>query len=129
MSARPTKCAAGIAVVCAVLGFNADAQGQNSPLLIFGGQGHKTFLGCLNCNRFSTSSICNQLGEKGSKFNAESIWNQFGTYGSEFSSDSPWNKFSTTAPIIVDQQGRSYGYLSANNSTQTELGLVASWHC
>ena len=81
-------------------------------LLLFGGDNHKTFLGCLNCGKFDSGSICNK----------------FGTYGSKFSSESPWNKFSSSAPIIVDQNGGSYGYFSTNkfHSDRTRIqGYVA----
>ena len=86
----------------------------NQALLLFGGNNHKTFLGCLNCAKSDDASICNKFGTYGSKFNEESIWNKFGTYGSKFNNESPWNKFSTSAPIIVDMNGNSYGYFSAN---------------
>ena len=82
-------------------------------LLLFGGEDHKTFLGCLNCAARDTSSVCNKYG-KGSKYDSDSIWNKYGDFGSKYSSDSPWNKFTNSAPIIVDKDGASYGYFSAN---------------
>src|SRR5579864_1290278 len=85
-----------------------------TALLLFGASDHKTFLGCLNCGKFDSGSVCNAFGTNGSKFAADSIWNKFGTFGSKFSSDSPWNKFSSDGPIIVDKEGTSYGYFSAN---------------
>jgi hypothetical protein len=101
-------------LACLFLPVSPTLRGQDKALLLFGGQDHKTFLGCLNCNRFQSSSVCNKFGEFGSKFPSDSIWNKFGNYGSKFSSDSPWNKFSTTAPIIADRDGNSYGYFSTN---------------
>ncbi len=59
-----------------------------TQLLLYDNDGEKH--GCLNCNSFSSDSVCNQFGEFGSEFRTESIWNQFGT-GSEFDSESPWN--------------------------------------
>jgi hypothetical protein len=35
-------------------------------LLIFGGDKHDVFLGCLNCNKYESSSIWNKYGENGS---------------------------------------------------------------
>ena len=70
----------------------------NQALLLFGGNDHKTFLGCLNCVKSDDASICNK----------------FGTYGSKFNEVSPWNKFSNSAPIIVDKNGNTYGYFSTN---------------
>jgi len=83
-------------------------------LLIFGGKNHKTFLGCLNCNNFESKSIWNSFGKYGNRFNSNSIWNQFGNFGSEFSADSPWNEFASNPPIIVDKNGKFYGYLTRN---------------
>ncbi len=58
--------------------------------------------------------MCNELGKYGSALNSDSIWNGFGTYGSSFSQYSPWNSFTEKAPIIVDRDGKSYGYFSVN---------------
>jgi hypothetical protein len=48
----------------------------------------------------------------------------FGTFGSEFNSHSPWNGFTNEAPIIVDKDGNSYGYFSANefHHDRTRIG-------
>jgi hypothetical protein len=62
----------------------------------------------------SPASVCNELGKYGSALNSNSIWNSFGKYGSSFSEYSPWNSFTDKAPIIVDRDGKSYGYFSAN---------------
>ena len=83
-------------------------------LLLFGGSDHRTFLGCLNCDSNSQSSIWNPYGKYGSPYNSESIWNKYGNYGSEYSSYSPWNKYTSTPPIVVDRSGKSYGYLTIN---------------
>ena len=95
-------------------------------LLLFGGQDHKVFLGCLDCNRFDATSLCNAFGEFGSKFNQDSIWNRFGTYGSMFSQYSPWNQFSQHAPIIVDDSGNSFGYFTINalHHDRTRIGWL-----
>ena len=91
------------------------ATANNTPLLLFGATDHKTFLGCLNCSQYDSGSVCNQYGVNGSAYSSASIWNEYGTFGSQYSSDSPWNRYSSSAPIIVDQSGNSYGYFSANH--------------
>ena len=106
--------AATLIFVCVIVGIQPQARAQDKALLLFGGDDHKTFLGCLNCNKFSGVSLCNKFGQFGSKFNSESIWNRFGDFGSKFNSDSPWNKFTDSAPIIADKDGNSFGYFSAN---------------
>ena len=94
-----------------VLSSTANAQ----ELLLFGGTGHDVFLGCFNCNEYSSESICNEFGA-GSAFKSDSIFNEFGQFGSEFSSSSPWNEFSSSndVPVLVDRQGGFYGYFTIN---------------
>jgi hypothetical protein len=97
-----------------VLGFPAIVHSQTMALLLFGGDNHKTFLGCLNCTKYDSGSICNKYGEAGSKYNSDSIWNRYGDVGSKYSPNSPWNKYAASAPVIVDNSGNFYGYLTAN---------------
>ena len=94
-----------------VLSSTANAQ----ELLLFGGNGHDVFLGCLNCNEYNSESICNEFGA-GSAFKSDSIFNEFGPFGSEFSSSSPWNQFSISndVPVLVDRHGGFYGYFTIN---------------
>jgi hypothetical protein len=58
-------------------------------LLLFGGQDHEDFLGCLNCVDSSPASVYNDLGKYGSSLNSNSIWNSLGKYGSSLSQYSP----------------------------------------
>ena len=62
----------------------------------------------------SPESVCNDIGEHGSDIAVNSIWNDIGLFGSDISPMSPWNDISQDAPIIVDPDGRSYGYFSVN---------------
>jgi hypothetical protein len=99
-------------VACSISGSILHAQ-STTALLLFGGKDHKTFLGCLNCSSTSSSSVCDPYGS-GSKYQSDSIWNKYGDFGSKYEENSPWNKYSDDAPIIVDKDGNSYGYFSAN---------------
>jgi hypothetical protein len=101
-------------LACNYLALGAPPQAPPKALLLYGGKDHKAFLGCLNCVKTSEVSVCNALGKYGSSFNSESIWNGFGDYGSSFSDYSPWNSFTDKAPIVVDRDGKSYGYFSVN---------------
>jgi hypothetical protein len=107
------NCVGVLLITCLCLVPRATPQAPKA-LLLFGGKDHKDFLGCLNCVDTSAPSVCNDIGKYGSTFESNSIWNSFGTYGSSFSEYSPWNSFSDTAPIIVDRDGKSYGYFSVN---------------
>jgi hypothetical protein len=81
---------------------------------IYGGRDHDVYLGCLNCDKFNSSSIWNAYGTYGSRYNTNSIWNAYGTYGSKYNSYSPWNSYSNDSPVIVDKEGNFYGYFTLN---------------
>ena len=83
-------------------------------LLLFGGDGHKVFLGCLNCNEFEPGSVLNKYGDHGSPYQEASIFNRYGEFGSAYSAHSACNSYATDPPIIVDQQGVAYGRLTLN---------------
>jgi hypothetical protein len=94
-------------------------------LLLYGGDYHDQFLGCINCSDTSKVSIWNTLGKYGNDLNSDCIWNSLGKYGNNISSYSPWNSTASYPPIIVDQQGRSYGYLTANSwKNPSKLGIA-----
>ncbi len=87
---------------------------QTPPHLLFGGgRSHDTFLGCLNCDRFDSTSVCNEYGQFGNVFRPTSIWNPYGP-NSMYSQTSPWNQFAIYPPVIVDRDGNFYGYFTAN---------------
>lgn len=87
---------------------------DTSSLLLFGGDGHDVFLGCLNCGSFDRDSICNPYSPYGSQYSAVSIWNTYAKYGSRYNPLSPWNSYGRSPPVIVDYDGAFYGYFTAN---------------
>jgi hypothetical protein len=100
-----------LTLLCSVPSASPEAP---KALLLFGGADHDDFLGCLNCADSSPASVCNDLGKYGSSLQRNSIWNSLGNYGSSLSQYSPWNSLAHNAPIIVDKDGKSYGYFSVN---------------
>ena len=84
--------------------------------LIYGGKDHNKFLGCIGCGKHNSNSICNPYGTYGSKYNSTSLFNKYSNFGSRYSRASPWNLYnsSDSAPILVDVQGRFYGYFTSN---------------
>jgi len=86
----------------------------NLKLMLFGGENHQTYLGCLTCGRYSTESIFNEYGPYGSKYSSTSIWNKYGLFGSPYSQYSPWNPYASDPPVIVDDQGNFYGRFTVN---------------
>jgi hypothetical protein len=95
-------------------------------LHLYGGQNHDVYLGCINCDKYNSSSIWNTYGKHGSKYNPFSIWNEFGTYGSKYNSYSPWNAYSNNSPVVVDGQGNFYGYFTLNEyaNQRADFGLA-----
>jgi len=83
-------------------------------LYLYGGTNHDVFLGCINCEDYSSSSIWNEYSEYGSNYSSTSIWNEYSDYGSEYSTYSPWNEYASYPPVIVDSRGNFYGYLTTN---------------
>lgn len=89
---------------------------EEGPLYLFGGAGHKEFLGCLNCGSIHPKSVWNEMSTFGFK-NDFGIWNPFGQFANPFSPYSMCNQYSSEAPIIVDERGNAYGRMSLNEYT------------
>ncbi len=84
--------------------------------LIYGGKDLKQFLGCIGCGTYTSNSICNRYGSYGSKYSSNSLFNKYSNFGSRYSKSSPWNTYNSSdnTPILVDGQGRFYGYFTSN---------------
>lgn len=83
-------------------------------VMIYGGENHDVYLGCLTCTQFHDESIWNENGVYGARNNNLSVWSEFSDYGNEFSYLSPWNEYATHPPILVDEEGGYYGYFTKN---------------
>lgn len=88
--------------------------GNGSKLLLYGGKEGKTYLGCLNCDKFDGDSVWNNYGKYGSKYNGECIWNDYGRYGGKYGEFSPFNYGSLNPPKIVNDKGDFIGYFTSN---------------
>ena len=97
--------------------------------MLFGGAGHQTYLGCLNCSEFAADSIFNEFGSYGGQFSATSIKNEFSEYGSPFSIHSACNPYATDPPVIVDHAGGFYGRLTVNpyHPQRTNNQTLLAW--
>ena len=98
-----------------------------TDLLLYGGQNHDEFLGCLVCNEYSGESVCNAYGQYGNEYGSN-MWNEYSQpYGSEYSAASPWNEFSNSdgVPILVDRSGRFYGYFTINEYRSNAVDFAA----
>ena len=79
----------------------------STTLLIYGGKEHDEYLGKLNA----------------SKYDSESIWNQYGKYGSKYNNNSPFNDYASYPPILVDKNGKFYGYFTSNKYKRQRANL------
>jgi hypothetical protein len=98
----------------------------HAELLLFGGNNHEIFLGCFDCPKADNNSICNKFG-KGSRFATEGIFNGFIEFGARYSDSSPWNRYSTSdkVPVLVDERGEFYGYLTTNKFRSDAVPFAA----
>jgi hypothetical protein len=89
------------------------ANAQTPAFLIFGGDDHKVFLGCLNCAETDPSSVWNDMSRYGWG-NGFGVWNAYGPYKNPYGGQSACSEYAADPPVIVDKQGNSYGYLTTN---------------
>jgi hypothetical protein len=87
----------------------------SGKLMIFGGAGSRTYLGCLSCGELAPDAVKNRLGPHGSQLSAQSILNTLGPYGSTLSNFSVCNALASDPPKVVDAEGRFYGRLTVND--------------
>jgi hypothetical protein len=92
----------------------AAAAAPVAKLMLFGGDGHKTYLGCLNCSEYATDSVFNRYGDHGSPYSLESISNRYSEFGSPYSMYGACNRYASDPPVIVDSNGMYYGRLTLN---------------
>ena len=87
------------------------------------------YLGRLSSNPYSPDSIANPFGA-GSPYRANGLLNPYSPYGSRLSDRSWTNPYATRPPILVDDDGRFRGTLSANpfdpNSISNPYGRYGS---
>lgn len=93
---------------------------QSSPvqkeLLVFGGDNHTEFLGCLTCSAMDRTSVFNQYGIHGSPYGRASIANHFSANGNAYGRHSACNPYAADPPVVVDREGHYYGTLTVNET-------------
>lgn len=107
------------------------ATSRSSAYLLFGGPGHKTYLGCL-CGQYGSESILNPYSRYGSAYSTTSIFNHYGDFGSKYSTYSPCNPYASDPPVLVTGGGAFIGRLTLNRfapgalTDQKVLGWLAA---
>lgn len=101
----------------------------NGKVMIFGGPGSRTYLGCLSCSDWAPDSVTNRLGPHGSQLAAESILNGLGPYGSALSNFSVCNSLASDPPKVVDAAGSYFGRLTVNalHPERTTYGVLRAF--
>ena len=72
------------------------------------------FLGIISSDKINEKSICNQVGEFGSRVTSKSVWNRVGDYGSRISDTSAYNTNTNQPPVIVNENNEIIGFLTVN---------------
>jgi hypothetical protein len=90
------------------------ARSPKEQFKIYGGKNHDQFLGCMTCDDEDSNSIWSSYSDYGSMHNPNSIWNPDGKYGSKTSNYSVFNEKAKYPPIILDENGKLYGYFTVN---------------
>jgi hypothetical protein len=98
-------------------------------LMLFGGQDHATYLGCLNCPASAADSVLNKFSPYGNQFGSNSIFNRFIEFGSYYSDESASSAYANDPPVIVDGNGNFYGRLTINqyNAQRARNERLSAW--
>lgn len=105
-------------LVIFIIMFAQNVAAADLKIMIFGGKGHDTYLGCLNCEFYVSDSIFNRSG----KFSrcpglyddnlfCRGINKEFGSKGL-FKDQSACGTNASDPPVIVDEDGGYYGRFS-----------------
>jgi len=102
-------------------GMKAGSTAANPKLMIFGGENHETYLGCLNCSSAAADSIFNKSGRyrncASMALGGDNLFCRLPF--SEFGNTTPINKHfsacnsnASDPPVLVDEEGRYFGRFS-----------------
>jgi hypothetical protein len=103
------------------------ASSRQQKLMLFGGESHKVYLGCINCSEYSTDSVFNKYGTFGNPYSSTSVWNHYSDYGSAYSIWGACNPYASDPPVIVDVDGNFYGRLTLNEYN-AQIGMGGKFH-
>ncbi len=114
------------AIIISVISLFFVSRSHSQTLQIFGGHEQNVYLGCLNCSNLEKESIWNNNGNYGDNQHPKSIWNSNGIYGNTKSNYSPWNKMARYPPVLKDNKGEFYGYLTTDevNGYRAEFAVA-----
>jgi hypothetical protein len=97
--------------------------------LLFGGENHNMFYGCLTCPMSDPTSINNSYSTYGNKLSASSVLNKFNPIRNPYDTNSMCNALAINPPIVVDGNGKFYGELTLNTArpSRTRAPYLQGW--
>ena len=99
-----------------------------AKIMVFGGNNHETYLGCLSCAHYSLESVRNPAGKYGGAWSMNSLMNPASKFAGTWSQYSACNEFASDPPVIVDEEGQYYGRLTLNGfKDQTNSAEIVRW--
>lgn len=98
-----------------------------AKLMLFGGEGHHTYLGCISCSEYAIDSVLNPYGDHGSRYSEASIWNHYDDFGSRYSDYGACNPYASDPLVIVDLEGKFYRRLTLN-VYHPQIGTGTRYH-
>lgn len=106
--------AAGCAHYVRAMAHEAWVLGGGRALMVYGGPGHTTYIGCLTCSNGDRDSVFAAGGTYNGANYGPSIVNAGSVFVSPYSDYSACNPFATDPPVIVDERGTVYGRLTVS---------------
>ncbi len=82
------------------------------PFHLYSDDGEYNYLGKLVTGKHDTDGLWNDYSNYGGKYGENSIWNKYGDYGSKYGQYSAFYKYASNPPLIVDDNGEIFGYLT-----------------
>jgi hypothetical protein len=101
-----------------------NSKAASARMLVFGGEDHKTYLGCLSCPKGAADSVLTPGGDHGPP--NEGIWDK-ASFGSPASQYSACSVFASEPPVIADEDGTYLGRLTLNRN-HSQIGLGARFY-
>lgn len=111
----------------AAMGGATSGEAAPAKLMLFGGEGHSTYLGCLSCSEYAIDSVFNAYGDHGSRYSTTSVWNHYSDFGSRYSDYGACNPYANDPPVIVDSEDNFYGRLTLN-VYHSQIAAGARYH-
>jgi len=82
------------------------------PFHLYSDDEEYNYLGKLVTDEYDRDGVWNKYSKYGGDYGSYSIWNKYSDYGGDYGRYSAFNKYALNPPLIVDDSGEFYGYLT-----------------